>query len=436
MIPVILLFVASISAVSFFSPATLVEQITPENLSEVENSDFIWLVKFYIPTCKRCVDFAPEYERLARALKGVAKVGVVDASKYEDIAEKYNVKTFPTIKLLSTHKRQADTFDTKLSLDNLVERVLENIQGKILAQAGKDPRSGEVIELNDDTFDDNVIHSKDAWLVEFYAPWCGHCKALTPEWSTAAKELQSKVKLGAIDATVNNKKAAEYGIRGYPTIKYFPAGSKDKEKPLNYEGGRSSSEIVNWAKSKADTSDSNPGLHQITDEYRLKRACEDANLCLVSFLPQISDCHASCRNRYLDLLKDMSSKYKENNWGWVWTEAGAQPEIEAALDVTSSGYPAMAAVNVKKRTYALLKGPFSSEKIDNFVEEVEHGRGNNISINRDSLPKVNEVKYWDGDDSDFNMRTLKEDPVSDDKENSEEISLEDVGLDSREKDEL
>lgn len=68
----------------------------------------------------------------------------------------------------------------------------------------KDPKN--VIELTDENFDKTVWNSEDMWLVEFYAPWCGHCKNLAPEWAAAATELKGKVKLGALDATVNTLK--------------------------------------------------------------------------------------------------------------------------------------------------------------------------------------------------------------------------------------
>lgn len=64
-------------------------------------------------------------------------------------------------------------------------------------------------------------------LVEFYAPWCGHCKNLAPHWKKAATELKSSgVKLGALDATAATNLAQKYGIKGFPTIKIFPAGPK------------------------------------------------------------------------------------------------------------------------------------------------------------------------------------------------------------------
>ena len=63
--------------------------------------------------------------------------------------------------------------------------------------------SSPVIKLTKDNFKKLVLDSQDLWFVEFYAPWCGHCKNLAPSWEKAAKNLKGVVKVGAVDMTTD-----------------------------------------------------------------------------------------------------------------------------------------------------------------------------------------------------------------------------------------
>lgn len=60
--------------------------------------------------------------------------------------------------------------------------------------------NSEVKVLTQNNFNKEVVNSVELWIVEFYAPWCGHCQRLTPEWEKAAKALKGIIKVGAVDA--------------------------------------------------------------------------------------------------------------------------------------------------------------------------------------------------------------------------------------------
>lgn len=249
-------------------------------------------------------------------------------------------------------------------------------------------------------------------------PRCGHCQRLAPEWAKAATELKGKVKLGALDATVHTVIGSRYQIQGFPTIKIFAAGVKDSHSVENYEGPRDASGIVQFALDKLAESIEPPEVQQITNTQVWKDNCDEKQICVVSMLPHILDSGADGRNSYLGILKELGEKYKKRMWGWVWAEAGAQAKLEASLEIGGFGYPAMAAVNVRKMKYAILRGSFDRTGIEEFLRAVSVGRGSTAPIQGAEIPQIEETEPWDGKDGEL--------PIE------EDIDLSDVDLDDEE----
>jgi len=109
----------------------------------------------------------------------------------------------------------------------------------------EDTGSSDVLVFDDKNFAEEVS-KYDYVLVEFYAPWCGHCKSLAPEYEKAATELKGIAHLAKIDADSNRKTAQAYQIQGFPTLKLFKEGKFFKE----FDGGRKADDIVAWMKKK------------------------------------------------------------------------------------------------------------------------------------------------------------------------------------------
>lgn len=84
----------------------------------------------------------------------------------------------------------------------------------------------DVVVLKDSNFTD-FIGSNKYVMVEFYAPWCGHCQALAPEYAAAATELkegEEKVVLAKVDANEESELAQKYDVQGFPTVFFFVDG--------------------------------------------------------------------------------------------------------------------------------------------------------------------------------------------------------------------
>jgi len=406
-----------------------VVELTEKNFNQqVLNYDGIVIVEFYAPWCGHCKNLVPEYKKAATALKGIAKIASVDATQHQSLGSQYNVKGYPSIKVFGLDKKKPTDYNGGRTAQAIVETVINTLKQITSQRLGGGSSSsgssggskssggkGTVVELTDSNFDKIVYNSKNGVLVEFFAPWCGHCKNLEPHYKAAAAQLGDKVVLATLDATVHTTKSSEFGVRGFPTIKYFPAGSSSPSDAIEYDGGRTTNDIVNWASAKAAENLPPPELKQAISNEVVKAACDNKQLCVITFLPPLLDCQSECRNKYIKVLKEQADKFKKNPWGWLWAEAGEQPKFEEAFEVGGFGYPAMIAVNTRKLKYSTMTGSFGKDGISEFLRDLSYGRGKTSSIRNSAFPEAETIKAWDGKDADL--------PVIDD------IDLSDVELD-------
>ncbi len=81
-----------------------------------------------------------------------------------------------------------------------------------------------VIELSDSVFESEVIQSDIPVLVDFWAPWCGPCKAIAPTVSQISQDFAGRVKVGKINVDENQQTSVQFGIRSIPTLLVFKDG--------------------------------------------------------------------------------------------------------------------------------------------------------------------------------------------------------------------
>jgi len=109
----------------------------------------------------------------------------------------------------------------------------------------------DVLALTSDNFEEAVMRADAVAMVEFYAPWCGHCQKLAPDYNKVAKSLKDIVVVGAVDCDAEPKLCSKFGVQSFPTLKLFP-GERTRNPytgevtklPQDYTGARSASGIA------------------------------------------------------------------------------------------------------------------------------------------------------------------------------------------------
>lgn len=411
---------------ALYSPSSPVLQLTPSNFkSKVLNSNGVVLVEFFAPWCGHCQALTPTWEKAATVLKGVATVAALDADAHKSLAQEYGIKGFPTIKLFAPGKPPIDyqgARDVKPIAEFAIQQIKallkERLSGKATGGSSDKTETSASVELTSRNFEELVLKSKELWIVEFFAPWCGHCKKLAPEWKKAANNLKGKVKLGHVDCDAEKSLMSRYNVQGFPTILVFGV---DKDSPYPYEGPRAASAIESYALEHLETNVSPPEVTELTGQDVMEDKCGSAAICFVAFLPDILDSKAEGRNKYLELLLSVAEKFKRSPYSYVWAAAGKQPDLEKQVGVGGYGYPALVALNVKKGVYAPLRSAFELDQIVEFVKEA--GRGGKGNLPLGNAPSIVKTEPWDGKDAEV----VEED----------EFSLEELmGDESTSKDEL
>ncbi|KAI1368824.1 thioredoxin-like domain-containing protein [Xylaria arbuscula] len=242
--------------VSFTKTAStpLVGEVGPETYSDYMSAG-IPLAYIFAETAEERKELGDALKPVAEKYRGKINFATIDAKSFGAHAGNLNLPTdkFPSFAIQETVKNQKFPFDIEkdITAENIGSFVEDFSAGKIEPSLKSEPvpetQEGPVTVVVGKNYEDIVLDDSKDVLIEFYAPWCGHCKALAPKYEELAAlygdEYKDKVVIAKVDATAND---VPDEIRGFPTIKLYPAGGKSE--PVTYSGSRTVEDLINFVK--------------------------------------------------------------------------------------------------------------------------------------------------------------------------------------------
>ncbi|KAF8985885.1 hypothetical protein BGZ46_000988 [Entomortierella lignicola] len=206
-------------------------------------------VKFYSPQCGHCQALAPTWEQLAvnhkswEETKGF-KFAEVNCLIEGDVCDDNDVSAYPFLQVFHNgspvhlYKGGRSIDDLSAFVKNMSEQYAND---EVEVDTNQPNPTGKVIALDVSNYETS-LQNNQPWLVEYYAPWCGHCKALAPIYEQVAKSLAGKVNVAKVDCPANEVICRSQKVRGYPTIKLHQLGQA-----TDFQKTRSLESLVEFA---------------------------------------------------------------------------------------------------------------------------------------------------------------------------------------------
>jgi len=164
-------------------------------------------------------------------------------------------KKLPTLVVVSpsqlNYPYSDDAEFTKEAIETWARGILSgSVKPNFKSEPVPETQEGPVFKLVGSQFEEVVLNSSKSVFIEFYAPWCGHCKSLEPTWQQLAEHYEGNdnVVIAKLDSTLNDNPVV--AVSGYPTIYLFVAGNST---PLEYNGGRDLESLISFVDTNVPT---------------------------------------------------------------------------------------------------------------------------------------------------------------------------------------
>ena len=374
---------------------------------KVLNSDDIWLVLFYNKENEELKYLKPEYEKAALAMKGIFKLGAINAKSEKILLSKYNITSTPTMKFFGKNKEEKPKdFDTQLRARFIIEKMFLRVQSYVNSKINITDdeamlydieHNPNIVQLNNKNFDESIQKNELMWLIVIYSPKCGICKDFLPIFVKAYEKVKDIAVFAMINGLINRQSAKRFDITGYPHILVYSPGFGRLKKVEEYNGPRDEDGLVDYIIKKNERYDYVKEPPQIISQDVLNREClNKEGHCIITLFPNIMKSSAKERNSYIRTIHNLSYDYKPKSVHFVWAQEGDFHKMEEKLKINK--YPVMIGVDLKKKFFSVKKfnSDFEQKILDSYIKNLLEGKEN--MMNNVGELEISKTEKWDRKD--------------------------------------
>ncbi|KAL1491528.1 hypothetical protein ABEB36_012112 [Hypothenemus hampei] len=217
------------------SKSTNLQALSPADFNNIKNEGSAWYIDWYAPWCPPCKRLTPELRKASQHFEPeILQFGTIDCTLHRDLCARESIKSYPTMMLYNGSN---------------VQRFLGTPNEAGIVDFIKDILNPVVLNLDENNF--NLLARKpknELWVVDFYAPWCGPCQHLAPQYRAFAKSVAefSNIIVAQVDCVANGALCDYQNIRGYPTIRLYPLDSQGLSSMAIFNGQRDAISLKRW----------------------------------------------------------------------------------------------------------------------------------------------------------------------------------------------
>ncbi|KAI0565877.1 protein disulfide-isomerase PDIA-2 Endoplasmic reticulum lumen [Gracilaria domingensis] len=361
-----------------------VTELTPSNFDDlVIKSTETWLVKFYAPWCGHCQQSAPAFSKAAKKLHGVARLGVVNCDEHKEIAQRFSIQGFPTIKVFKGEGKKArrpSDYNQARSSSAFVDHI-KYIMPSFVARVKP---SGVQAFFNDLPKLPHVLLFTDK-------------KSTSPLYKGLSARFKGRLSFGEVRKSEAKHVPEQYSVNSFPTLLAFSAGESEPTSAHTFDGKMDPDSLLKFFEGVAGhqmNSTDGTGVsgeeksseservfaqpkaysgevHTIVGRKQFEELCDarkDGRMCVLAVLKD-GESHAVFKD-----IGDVAQKYQYDNMAFSVIDGNDNRAREYA---TAFGIPeaedGVVVIRARKRKYTKLAGVVGSNEISAFLDRIVGG---------------------------------------------------------------